>query len=95
MLSQIFSEKMLLIVLTMVGMAICSGGIGQIAERGLWLHPLSIVAYIVGALILLVVGAALFNIQLPLIDSPRAALIALVVFAIIKVVLTRLHHAIA
>jgi len=95
MLSFIFSEKTLLVVLTFVGMAICSAGIGQVAARGDWAHPLSIVGYVIGALILVIVGAALFGVNLPLIDSPRAALIALIVLAIVKVALTQVHRAIA
>lgn len=95
MLSFIFSEKTLLVVLTFVGMAICSAGIGQVAARGDWAHPLSIVGYVIGALILVIVGAAVFGVNLPLIDSPRAALIALVVLAVAKVALTQVHRAMA
>jgi hypothetical protein len=92
MLAQIFSEKSLLIVVTVVGMAFCTAGIGQVAARGEWLQPMAIVAYVIGALILVIVGATLFNIPLPLIDSTRAALIAVVVLAVLKVMLTQLHH---
>lgn len=49
----------------------------------------------IGALILVIVGAALFGVNLPLIDSPRAALIALVVLAVVKVALTQVHRAMA
>lgn len=93
MLSAIFSEKILLFVLTIVGMALCTGGIGQVAARGDWAHPLSIVGYVVGALILVIVGAALFGINLPLIDSTRAAMIAVIVLMIAKFALTQLHRA--
>ncbi len=93
--SLLASEKTLLIVGTLVGMAICTAGIGPVAARGEWLHPLSIVGYVLGLVILLVVGAGVFGIELPLIDSSRAALIALVVLTIAKIALTQLHHAIA
>ena len=94
MLSALVSGKTLLIVGTLVGMAICTAGIGPVAARGAWLHPLSIVSTILGIAILLMVGAALFDIKLPIIDSSRAALIALVVLAMAKVALTQLHNAI-
>lgn len=76
---------------TFVGMAICTAGIGAVAAKGAWLRPLSIVGIILGIAILLIVGAALFDIKLPLIDSSRAALITLVVLAVAKTALTQLH----
>lgn len=93
MLAQILSEKTLLIIVTLIGMAFCAGGIGGVAARGEWLHPMSIVAYGFGLLILVIVGAAVFDIKLPLIDSTRAALIAVIVLAVIKFALTHLHQA--
>lgn len=92
MLAQLFTEKLLLIVVTVVGMAICAGGIGQVAARGEWLQPMSIAAYVIGGLILVIVGATVFDIPLPLINSTRTALIAVVVLAVFKVALTQLHH---
>lgn len=91
MLSAVLSEKTAVLVLTLIGMAMCSVGIGQVAARGDWAHPLSIVGIVLGALVLLVAAAGLFEFRLPLIDSPRAALIAIVVIAIAKVALTQLH----
>jgi hypothetical protein len=95
MLAQIFSERGLLIVVTVIGMAMCTMGIGQVAARGEWAHPLAIVAYVIGLLILIIAVAVVFNIPLPLIDSARAALIAIVVLAIAKIVLTQVHRAFA
>jgi hypothetical protein len=92
MLTAIFSEKGLLVGMTLLGMAMCTAGIGQVAARGEWAHPLAIVGYIIGMLILVIVGAALFNISLPMIDSTRAAIIAVIVLAIAKIVLTQLHR---
>jgi hypothetical protein len=92
MLAQLWSEKTVLLVITLVGMAFCATGIGQVAARGEWLHPLSILAYIVGALVLLVAGAALFDIRLPWIDSTRAAIIAVTALALVKVALTFVHR---
>jgi hypothetical protein len=95
MVAAIFSEKSLLILLTLVGMAMCTAGIGKVAARGEWLHPMAILGYVIGILILLIVGTALFDIPLPLIDSTRAAIVAVVLLAIVKIALTQLHRAIA
>ena len=94
-MSLLFSEKGILIAVTLIGMALCSAGIGQVAARGAWLHPMSFVGYALGALILVVVGAALFGVSVPLVDSARAATIAVIVLAIAKIVLTQLHRALA
>ncbi|HXF60113.1 MAG TPA: hypothetical protein VNK95_00770 [Caldilineaceae bacterium] len=91
----LFSEKAALIGVTLIGMAFCSAGVGQVAARGAWLHPFAFIGYALGALILVIVGAALLGIRLPLVDSTRAALIAVVVLALAKVVLTQLHRVIA
>ncbi len=94
MLSTILSSKIALVIVTIAGMALCMPGIGQVAARNAWLNPFAIVGTLLGVVILAMVVAALFNIKLPLIDSTQAALIAVVVIAIAKVVLTQLHHAI-
>jgi hypothetical protein len=92
MLSQLFSDKTVLIVVTLIGMAICKVGIGQVAARGEWLHPMAILGYVFGVLILVIVAAALFGLKLPLMERPQAALIAVVALIIVKVVLTQLHR---
>ena len=93
MFAAMFSTKMALIIVTFIGMAVCSVGIGQVAARGAWLHPMSILAYLFGALILGIVGAVLFDVRLPWIDSTRVAIIAVIMIAVVKVVLTQLHRA--
>jgi hypothetical protein len=95
MLSQLFSDKSLLLVITLVGMAMCTAGIGQVAARGDWLNPLSLVAYVTGALILLITGATLLGFNLPLIDSTRTAIFAVIALALFKVALTYVHQGFA
>jgi multisubunit Na+/H+ antiporter MnhB subunit len=92
MLAQIFTDKALLIVVTVIGMAACAFGIRQVAQRGEWLNPMAILASIIGALILVIVAAALINLPLPLIDSARTALFAVVLLALLKVIATQLHR---
>ncbi len=94
MLSSFLSSKVVLVIATFVGMAMCSAGIGQVAASSQWLHPLAIIGYILGALILVVVGAGLFGYKLPLIDSTQAALIAMIVLVIVKVAITQIHRGI-
>ncbi len=44
-----------IILLVIIGMTICSqGGIGRIAATGQWTHPLSIIGYLLGGLILII-----------------------------------------
>lgn len=95
MFAQFFSDKIILIAVTLLGMALCSVGIGQVAARAEWMQPLSIIAYIIGGLVLIIAGAALFNISLPLITDARAAWIAILVLGILKIALTQLHRAFA
>lgn len=94
MLDQILSDKIVLVVITVVGMAICAiGGIGRVAAQGKWLNPFAILGYILGAVILLIVAAAVLNIQLPYLDSIRAAMIAVIVLIVAKFAFTQLHRA--
>lgn len=72
-------------------MAIRSAGIGYVAAWGAWLHPFAFVAYVLRALILGIVGAGLFGYRLPLIDSTRAATIAVIVIITVKLAITQLH----
>lgn len=88
----LFSDKGVLIAVTLIGFAMCSVGIGRVAAHGAWLHPLSILAYMLGALVLVIVGAALWSVKLPWIDSARAATYAVIALAIVKIALTQLHR---
>ena len=60
--------KLDILLVVGLGMAICAqGGIGRVAALGVWSHPLAIVGYILGGLILLVTVAAFTGLKLPLI----------------------------
>lgn len=83
-------------ILLVLGMAICAqGGIGRVAAANAWTHPLSIVGYLLGGLILLVAAAAFFGLRLPLIQDDRQALIAIALLAGLKVVNAVLHSLLA
>ena len=75
-----------IILLVLIGMAICTqGGIGRIAATGQWSHPLSIIGYILGGLILFITLAVFVGWKLPFIHNDQQALFAIAVLASLKV----------
>ncbi len=95
MFDQLFSDKTLLVLVTLGGMALCSVGINHVAARGAWFSPTALLAYLTGALILLIVGAALFDVPIFFVDSARTALFAVVALVLFKVGLTQVHRVLA
>jgi hypothetical protein len=84
--------KLDILLVVGLGMAICAqGGIGRVAALGVWTHPLAIVGYVLGGLILLVTLAAFTGWKLPLIDGERQALLAVTILAGLKVLNALLH----
>ena len=82
-----------IIMLIVIGMAICSQcGIGRIAATKQWSHPLSIVGYILGGLILFITLAVFFGWELPFIQTGRQALIAITILVCLKMVNAVTHH---
>lgn len=76
-----------ILLLVAIGMLICTeGGIGRVAAAGQWIHPLAIVGYILGGLILLITLAVFAGWKLPMIASDQRALLAVAVLAALKVV---------
>jgi hypothetical protein len=89
LLSNVRADILLLVVL---GMAICTqGGIGRVAAAGTWTHPLAILGYVLGGLILLVTLAVFVGWKLPWIHSDQQALIAIAVLAGLKIVNALVH----
>ena len=81
------SVRLDIILLVIIGMAICTqGGIGRVAATGAWSHPLSIIGYILGGLILLVTLAVFVGWKLPYIQNDQQALLAIAILAGLKVV---------
>ena len=76
-----------IILLVIIGMAICTqGGIGRIAATGEWWHPLSIVGYILGGLILVITLAVFAGWKVPYIQNDQQALLAIAILAGLKVI---------
>jgi hypothetical protein len=82
-----------IILLVLIGMTICThGGIGRVAATGQWSHPLSIIGYILGGLILLITLAVFVGWKLPYIQNDQQALLAIAVLAGLKIVNAVTHY---
>ena len=82
-----------ILLLVIIGMTMCTqGGIGRVAATGQWAHPLSIIGYILGGLILLIALAAFVGWKLPYIQNNQQALIAIAVLIGLKVVNAVTHY---
>ena len=82
-----------IILLVIIGMAICAqGGIGRVAAAGQWTHPLAIVGYVLGGLILLIALSVFVGWKLPYIGSDQQALLAIGILAGLKVVNSFIHY---
>lgn len=82
-----------IVLLVILGMSICTqAGIGRIAATGQWSHPLSIVGYILGGLILLITLAVFVGWKLPYIQTDQQALMAIAILAGLKVVNAVTHY---
>src|SRR6476646_11186705 len=82
-----------IILLVIIGMTMCTqGGIGRVAASGQWSHPLSIIGYILGGLILLITLAVFVGWKLPYIQTDQQALIAIAILAGLRVVNAVTHY---
>ena len=88
----ITSHRAAIIALLVVGLVICPiGGIGRVAAANAWAHPISIVGYVLGALLLVMGAAYLLGRPLPLISGDRAYVFAFSGILLAKIILTQLH----
>lgn len=93
LLSNIHVDIALVVI---IGVTICSqSGIGRIATTGQWLHPLSIIAYVLGALILLVALSAFAGWKLPYIQNETQSLLAIAILMSLKIVNAIVHSLMA
>jgi hypothetical protein len=82
-----------IILVVLLGMSICTQtGIGRIAATGEWSHPLSIVGYILGGMILLVTASVFVGWKLPFIQNDQQALVAIAILAGFKIVNAVTHY---
>lgn len=82
-----------IILLVLIGMAICAqGGIGRVAATGEWSHPLSIVGYLLGGVILLIALVVFVGWKFPFIANDQQALLAIAILAGLKVINAVVHY---
>ena len=82
-----------IVLLVILGMSICTqAGIGRIAATGQWSHPLAIVGYILGGIILLITLAVFVGWKLPFIQTDQQALLAIAILAGLKIVNAVTHY---
>jgi hypothetical protein len=79
-------------VLLVLGLTMCTtGGIGRVSALGQWTHPLSILGYLLGALILVIGLATVFGLKLPYIQSEVQAVIIVSILTVAKIVESVIH----
>lgn len=87
----IHSYRAAFFVLFVVGFALCFlGGVGQAPEYG-WLHPISIVGYVLGGVALLLGAAVLLRRYPRPVTDARSAFYALLGVVLVKIILAALH----
>lgn len=85
--------KVNLALLIFLGMGICTqGGIGRTAATGQWGHPLAIVGYFLGTLILILAVGIFFDVKLPIFTSQQQAFLAIAVLMGAKVLNAFVHY---
>ncbi len=80
----ISSPRAALIALLVIGMAACTGGIGQVGASGRWLSPLAILGSVLGVAILVVIIFALAGWKLPFIQNQTEAVAAVAILMVVK-----------
>ncbi|HLO27799.1 MAG TPA: hypothetical protein VK249_01610 [Anaerolineales bacterium] len=87
------TDRSALLALVVIGMFMCAqGGIGRLSASGAWLHPFSIIGYLLGAAIIVIGIAALFGKYIPPLTSYYQSFTTVAVIAAIKLVLTTIHR---
>jgi len=87
------TDRASLLALVVIGMIICSGaGISRVAATNAWLHPLSIISYLLGAAIIAVGIAALFGKNIPPLTNYYQSFLAVSIISVVKLVLTTIHR---
>jgi drug/metabolite transporter (DMT)-like permease len=84
-------DRAVLLVLFVIGFALCGLGISKISATGQWTHPLTILGYILGVLTMLIAAAGYFGLRFAFIQSSGSSFIAVSILMIIKFVFAVVH----
>jgi hypothetical protein len=87
----ISNTRVAMVALLILGMAMCSTGIGRVSAIHQWTHPLSILGYLLGALILVIGLATTFGLKLPYIQNDVQAIVWATILVGAKVLDAVLH----
>ena len=87
------TDRASLIAMVVIGMVICSNaGIGRMAASKAWFHPFSIIAYLLGAAIIVIGIAALLGKNIPPLANYYQSFAAVTGIAVLKLILTTIHR---
>jgi hypothetical protein len=80
-----------MVAVLVLGMAMCTSGIGRVAAIQQWTHPLAILGYLLGALIFVIGLGTIFGWRLPVIQSDAQANLIVAVLIGVKVMNALIH----
>ena len=89
--SVISNTRVAMGVILLLGMSMCTSGIGRVAAIQQWAHPLAILGYLLGALILAVGLGIVFGMKLTYIQSDVQAIMIVAVLVVAKVAVAFTH----
>ena len=85
------NTRVAMVSVLVLGMAMCTSGIGRVAALQQWTHPLAILGYLLGALILVIGLSTIFSWKLPFIQNDVQAILVVVILMGLKVANTLIH----
>lgn len=90
-MNALLGSRITLLIVGLIGMAMCSAGIGRVAANNRWLDPFSFVGYALGIAALAVIASGLTGRAIPFVSNERQALLVLLAIIAVKLGLTALH----
>ena len=81
----LLNDRTATVALGVIGMAICSAGVGKVAESGNWVSVPGVLGSMIGVVALAILGAAIAGKELPGLPGDRAALVVLGTILIMKI----------
>lgn len=83
--------KLDVVLVVVIGMAMCMPGIGRVAAAHAWTAPLALLSMLVGVLILVVALSVIVGFQIPLIRTPQTALLVIDGMIALKILISLVH----